>query len=82
MLLSLHDDEIRRGEARAAGAHAFVGKQEGVTVLLPAIHEAARTASRTARPVEAKTVSLERVRSKFTRLCDAAGTVAGLYSTG
>ena len=40
VFLSLHDDASRRAEARAAGAYAFVGKQEGLTALLAAIHEA------------------------------------------
>jgi DNA-binding NarL/FixJ family response regulator len=40
VFLSLHDDAPRRAEARAAGAYAFVGKQEGLPALLSAIHEA------------------------------------------
>lgn len=40
VLLSLHDDAPRRAEARAAGAYAFVGKQEGLPALLTAIHAA------------------------------------------
>ena len=52
VLLSLHDDEIGRRDALAAGAYAFVGKQEGVAVLLQAIHEAGRSASRSTRPVD------------------------------
>ncbi len=43
VLLSLHDDAIRRAQARAAGAYAFVGKQEGLRVLLTAIYEAGRS---------------------------------------
>lgn len=42
VVLSLHDDATRRTQARAAGAYAFVGKQEGVMALLKAIHEAGR----------------------------------------
>jgi DNA-binding NarL/FixJ family response regulator len=40
VVLSLHDDATRRAQAHAAGAYAFVGKQEGVLALLTAIHEA------------------------------------------
>jgi len=40
VFLSLHDDAPRRAEARAAGAYAFVGKQEGLPALLAAIHKA------------------------------------------
>jgi DNA-binding NarL/FixJ family response regulator len=42
VLLSLHDDAIRRREALAAGAFAFVGQQEGVGALLRAIQAAGR----------------------------------------
>jgi DNA-binding NarL/FixJ family response regulator len=40
VFLSLHDDAPRRAKARAAGAYAFVGKEEGLSALLAAIHEA------------------------------------------
>jgi DNA-binding NarL/FixJ family response regulator len=40
VFLSLHDDAPRRAEARAAGAYAFVGKQEGLPALMTAIHQA------------------------------------------
>ena len=43
VLLSLHDDATRRAQARAAGAYAFVGKQEELRVLLTAIYEAGRS---------------------------------------
>lgn len=42
VVLSLHDDATRRAQAHAAGAYAFVGKQEGVMVLLKAIHDAGK----------------------------------------
>ena len=50
VLLSLHDDDTGRRDALAAGAYAFVGKQEGVAALLQAIHDAGRSASRSTRP--------------------------------
>ena len=37
LMLSLHDDEPVRDRCRAAGAAAFVGKQEAAQLLLPAI---------------------------------------------
>jgi len=42
VLLSLYDDAITRARAYAAGAVAFVGKQEGVRALQAAIQQAAR----------------------------------------
>lgn len=42
VLLSLYDEEIMRVRAYAAGAVAFVGKQEGVRALLAAIRQAGR----------------------------------------
>jgi DNA-binding NarL/FixJ family response regulator len=42
VLLSLHDDQPIRIQAQVAGAAAFVGKQEGVQALLPAIRQAKR----------------------------------------
>lgn len=40
VLLSLFDDASMRARAHAAGAVTLVGKQEGVSTLLAAIHEA------------------------------------------
>ena len=40
VFLSLQDDLTRRAQALAAGAYAFVGKQEGVKALLAAIYKA------------------------------------------
>ncbi|MEO8957143.1 MAG: response regulator transcription factor [Ktedonobacteraceae bacterium] len=42
VLLSLYDDATTRARAYAAGATAFVGKQEGVKALQAAIQQAAR----------------------------------------
>ena len=42
VLLSLYDDATTRARAYAAGAVAFVGKQEGVRALQAAIQQAAR----------------------------------------
>jgi DNA-binding NarL/FixJ family response regulator len=42
VLLSLYDEEIMRARAYAAGAVAFLGKQEGVRALLAAIRQAGR----------------------------------------
>lgn len=42
VLLSLYDDATTRARAYAAGATAFVGKQEGVKALQTAIRQAAR----------------------------------------
>jgi two-component system response regulator NreC len=52
VLLSLHDDATRRRDALAAGAYAFVGKQEGVAALLRAIQDAGRSAGRSAGAAE------------------------------
>ncbi len=41
VILSLQDDAETRGRARAAGAFAFVSKQEGFDVLLASIRQAA-----------------------------------------
>jgi DNA-binding NarL/FixJ family response regulator len=43
VLLSLHDGEDIRAQALAAGAGAFVGAQEGVLALLPAIRQVMKT---------------------------------------
>lgn len=42
VVLGLRDDAARRAQAHAAGAYAFVGKQEGVKALLRAIREAGK----------------------------------------
>lgn len=42
VFLSLYDDVTRRAQAVAAGARAFVGKQEGVKSLRAAIYEAGK----------------------------------------
>ncbi|HZT99295.1 MAG TPA: response regulator transcription factor [Ktedonobacteraceae bacterium] len=42
VLLSLYDEETMRARAYAAGAVAFIGKQEGVRALLAAIRQAGR----------------------------------------
>lgn len=39
IILSLYDDAHLRTEARAAGAVAFVGKHEGIDILLTAIRQ-------------------------------------------
>jgi DNA-binding NarL/FixJ family response regulator len=44
VLLSLYDDATMQAQAYAAGAVAFVGKQEGVRALLAAIRQAGRQA--------------------------------------
>jgi DNA-binding NarL/FixJ family response regulator len=41
VVLGLRDDAVTRARARAAGAHAFVGKHEGCDALLAAIRRAA-----------------------------------------
>jgi DNA-binding NarL/FixJ family response regulator len=41
VMLSLYDDEVNRARATAAGAAAFVGKQEPTENLLAAIRDAA-----------------------------------------
>jgi len=41
VILSMHDDVGTRAEARAAGASAFVGKQEGIARLFAVIREVA-----------------------------------------
>ncbi len=40
ILLSLYDDTHLKAEAQAAGAAAFVGKHEGIDILLTAIRQA------------------------------------------
>lgn len=42
IVLSVYDDEDARARARAAGARAFVGKQEGVEELLDVIRSVGR----------------------------------------
>lgn len=42
IVLSVYDDEDARARARAAGAKAFVGKQEGVEHLLDVIRSVSR----------------------------------------
>jgi DNA-binding NarL/FixJ family response regulator len=44
VMLSLYDDEVNRARAAAAGAAAFVGKQEPTETLLAAIRDAAARA--------------------------------------
>jgi DNA-binding NarL/FixJ family response regulator len=43
VVLSVYDDEEARARARAAGAEAFVGKQEGVDHLLDVIRAVGRS---------------------------------------
>jgi DNA-binding NarL/FixJ family response regulator len=42
VILTLHDNEFQRLEAKAAGAAAFVGKQEADAVLLSTIRQVAK----------------------------------------
>ncbi len=42
VILSLYDDTRLKAEAQAAGAAAFVGKHEGIDLLLTAIRQASR----------------------------------------
>jgi DNA-binding NarL/FixJ family response regulator len=42
VILSLYDDAHLKAEAQAAGAAAFVGKHEGIDILLTAIRQASR----------------------------------------
>ncbi len=42
IMLSIHDDDQTRIRAKAAGAAAFVGKQEGVELLIDTIRQVAR----------------------------------------
>jgi DNA-binding NarL/FixJ family response regulator len=42
IVISLYDEDTMRTRAQRAGATAFVGKHEGVKVLLDAIHQAGK----------------------------------------
>ncbi len=46
VILSLYDDAHLKAEAQAAGAAAFVGKHEGIDLLLTAIRQASRPGHR------------------------------------